>query len=49
MEEAEEESGTQESEDVSGRNCRVVINSREDLIKFVSDVLNTNINGFNVT
>ena len=34
MEEAEEESGTQESEDVNGRNRKMVINSREDLNKF---------------
>ena len=48
-EEDEEESGAQESDDVNGGNCKMVINSREDLIKFASDVLNTNINGFNVT
>ena len=48
-EESEEGHGTQESEDVNGRNRSIVINSRKDLIKFASDVLNTNINGFNVT
>ena len=48
-EEAEEESGAQKSEDVNGRIRKMVINSREDLIKFASDVLNTNINGFTAT
>ena len=45
---SEEASGTQESEDGNGRNRKTVVNSREDLVKFASDVLKTNISGFNV-
>ena len=48
-EEDEKESGAHESDDVNGRNRKMVINSREDLIKFASYVLNTNVNGFHVT
>ena len=48
-EDSEEASGTNESEDGNGRNRKLVVNSREDLVEFASDVLKTNINGFNVT
>ena len=39
MEMSEDASRTQESEDGNGRNRKKVVNLREDLVRFASDVL----------